>query len=162
VGEHTSGRLPSVADYRAHVTEKVRYADTDRQGHVNNAVFATFLESGRVAVLYDPQAPLAGPGTSFVIARLELDFRAEMTWPGDIVVGTRVASLGRSSIVLEQGIFQADTCVATATTVIVAFDDSTRRSRPLPESAVTILRALTVSTAGGSTTDETTSGGSTN
>lgn len=162
MGEHTPARLPGVADYRAHVTEKVRYADTDRQGHVNNAVFATFLESGRVAVLYDPQAPIAEPGTSFVIARLELDFRAEMTWPGDIVVGTRVASLGRSSIVLEQGIFQDDTCVATATTVIVAFDDTTRRSRPLPESAVTTLRDLTVPTAGGSTTDETTSDGSTN
>lgn len=143
----TDGRAdtPRVEDNPAHVTEKVRYADTDRQGHVNNAVFATFLESGRVAVLYDPQAPLAQPGTSFVIARLELDFRSEMTWPGDIVVGTRVASLGRTSIVLEQGIFQDDTCVATATTVIVAFDEVTSRSRPLPESATAVLGGLTVS-----------------
>ncbi|MXP22376.1 acyl-CoA thioesterase [Gordonia sp. HNM0687] len=147
MGDDNHTGTPHVEDYPAHVTEKVRYADTDRQGHVNNAVFATFLESGRVAVLYDPQAPLAQPGTSFVIARLELDFRAEMTWPGDIVVGTRVASLGRSSIVLEQGIFQGDTCVATAKTVIVAFDESTRRSRPLPESAVAILRDLSVTKA---------------
>ncbi|MEE4022833.1 thioesterase family protein [Gordonia sp. PKS22-38] len=132
-----------VEDYPAHITEKIRYADTDRQGHVNNAVFATFLESGRVAVLYDPLAPLVEPGSSFVIARLELDFRAEMTWPGDVVVGTRVASTGRSSIVLEQAIFQDERCVATAKTVIVGVDETTRRSRPLSESAIEILGGLT-------------------
>ncbi len=134
----------AVDDYPARVTEKVRYADTDRQGHVNNAVFATFLESGRVAVLYDPHAPLAEPGSGFVIARLELDFRAEMTWPGDVVVGTRVATIGRSSVTLEQGIFQGDRCVATARTVIVSMDEATRRSRPLSEPAITALTALTV------------------
>jgi acyl-CoA thioester hydrolase len=38
-------------DFHSHWARDVlRYADTDRQGHVNNAVFATFLESGRVRV----------------------------------------------------------------------------------------------------------------
>ncbi|RPA19570.1 thioesterase family protein [Gordonia sp. OPL2] len=134
----------TVDDYPACVTEKIRYADTDRQGHVNNAVFATFLESGRVAVLYDPHAPLAEPGSGFVIARLELDFRAEMTWPGEAIVGTRVAAIGRSSVTLEQGIFQGDRCVATARTVIVSMDEETRRSRPLSQAATTALTSLTV------------------
>ena len=38
--------------------EKLRYADTDRQGHVNNAVFATMLETGRVELLYSLDKPL--------------------------------------------------------------------------------------------------------
>ena len=77
-----------------------------------------------------------------MIARLELDFRAEMTWPGDVEIGTGVASIGRSSVTLAQGIFQAGRCVATATTVVVSMDEATRRSRPLSETAVAALTAL--------------------
>jgi acyl-CoA thioester hydrolase len=115
--------------------EKVtlRYADTDRQGHVNNAVFATFLESGRVPILYGPDKPIAPEGASFVIARLVLDFRLEIHWPGEVLVGTSVLRLGNSSVTLGQGIFCNGRCAATAETVIVLVDDATRKSRPLPE-----------------------------
>jgi len=60
---------PKLADYPRHAHDKLRYADTDRQGHVNNAVFATFFETGRVEFLYDPTAPLHAPDGAFVIAR---------------------------------------------------------------------------------------------
>ena len=45
--------------------DKLRYGDTDRQGHINNAVFATFCETGRVMFLYDEKLNLAGPGANF-------------------------------------------------------------------------------------------------
>jgi acyl-CoA thioester hydrolase len=38
---------PSLRDFAVYSVDKLRYGDTDRQGHVNNAVFATFLETGR-------------------------------------------------------------------------------------------------------------------
>ncbi len=60
--------------YPSRARADIRYADLDRQGHVNNAVFATFSEIGRVAFLHDPERPLAAEGTSFVVARLEIDF----------------------------------------------------------------------------------------
>jgi acyl-CoA thioester hydrolase len=113
----------------------VRYGDTDRQGHVNNAVFATFLESGRVAILHAPDKPLAPPGASFVIARLVLDFRAEIQWPGAVDIGSLVLRVGTSSVTLGQGIFVGNRCVATAETVIVLMDETTRKSRPLPDAA---------------------------
>lgn len=129
-------------DYPTRTHDKVRYADTDRQGHVNNSVFASFLETGRVEVLYDPEHPLADEGASFVIARLVLDFKAEIRWPGRVDIGTRVARVGRSSVTLEQGLFQGDTCVATAETVIVHVDSTTGRARPLPSPSADRLRAL--------------------
>ena len=122
--------------------DKIRYGDTDRQGHVNNAVFATFLESGRVEILYDAGNPLADPGCAFVIAQLVLNFRAEVTWPGRVEIGTRVASVGRSSVRLEQALFQDGGCVATAETTIVQMDEATRRSSPLSARAVERLSAL--------------------
>lgn len=133
---------PTLDDYTAHSHDKLRYADTDRQGHVNNAVFATFLETGRVEILYDPKAPLAEDGAAFVIARLSLNFESEIRWPGEVSIGTRVARIGRSSVTLEQGIFQNNTCVARAETVIVQMDDATRRSRPLSADAVAHLQTL--------------------
>ena len=130
------------ADYPLRTYDKIRYGDTDRQGHVNNALFATFLESGRVEILYDAGNPLADPGCAFVIAQLVLNFRAEVTWPGQVDIGTRVASVGRSSIKLEQALFQGGRCVATAETTIVQMDEATRRSSPLSARAVERLSAL--------------------
>ncbi|MFS8047814.1 acyl-CoA thioesterase [Rhizobium sp. BR 314] len=116
--------------------DKIRYGDTDRQGHVNNAVFATFLETGRVEVLYNATPRLAEPDCAFVLARLMLDFRAEILWPGEVIIGTRVASVGRSSLTLAQAVFQDGRCMATAETVIVQVDAATRKPRPLSPGAV--------------------------
>jgi acyl-CoA thioester hydrolase len=127
---------PSLSAYPLRTHDKLRYADTDRQGHVNNAVFATLLETGRVELLYAADGPLHEPGCSFVIASLHLDFHGEITWPGRVEIGTRVASIGRSSVTLEQALFQEDRCAATARTVIVQVNDATRRSHPLGEATV--------------------------
>lgn len=137
-----SNSLPHFADFPLKTFDKLRYADTDRQGHVNNAVFATMLETGRVEVLYAPDAPLFEPGSAFVIASLHLEFHGEITWPGQVDIGTRIATIGRSSITLEQALFQKDACVATAKTVIVQMNEATRRSTPLTPATVQRLSAL--------------------
>jgi acyl-CoA thioester hydrolase len=126
---------PSLADFPARTHEKLRYADTDRQGHVNNAVFATMLETGRVELLCAPDAPVFEPGCTFVIASLHLDFLGEVTWPGQVDIGTKVAAIGNSSVTLEQALFQNGACVAQAKTVIVQVNESTRRSQPFSETA---------------------------
>ncbi|EFO33733.1 thioesterase superfamily protein [Roseibium sp. TrichSKD4] len=133
---------PSLSDYPKRTTDKLRYADTDRQGHVNNAVFATFLETGRVEILHDEETPLAATGCAFVIARLELDFINEITWPGEVEIGTAVAKVGTSSFTLDQGVFQADKLVARAKTVIVQMDETSRKSSPLTDDAVKRLNDL--------------------
>lgn len=133
---------PTLADYPIRTSDKIRYADTDRQGHVNNAVFSSFIETARAEIIYDRKSPLVEPGTSFVIARLALDFRAEINWPGTLWIGTRVAQIGRSSFRLEHGLFQDERCVATAEVVIVQVDDATRTSRALSDAAIKRLSAL--------------------
>lgn len=123
----------AITDFPLRSRDKLRYGDTDRQGHVNNAVFSTFLETGRVELLYDRTRKLVEPGTAFVIARLEMDFRAELLWPGEVEIGTRIASIGRSSVRLEQAIFQGGRCVASGITVMVQMDEETRKARPFSE-----------------------------
>jgi acyl-CoA thioester hydrolase len=115
--------------------EKLRYGDTDRQGHVNNAVFATFFETGRCEMLFNSGVDLMGANGSFVIARLIVDYRREVNWPGEVEIGTRVLSLGRSSMRLEHAAFQNDECVATGESIVVLTDVTTRRSKPFDAEA---------------------------
>ena len=117
-----------------------RYGDTDRQGHINNAVFATFCETGRVRLLFGEA--LAPPGCAFVIARLVLDFRAELQWNETVEIGTGVVEIRRSSFILGQGLFAGERCVATAESVLVLTDEATRRSTPLPEASRAKLERL--------------------
>ena len=134
--------LPNLADYPLKAYEKLRYGDTDRQGHVNNAVFSTMFETGRTEFLLDPKHPLNESGCGFVIARLQVDYWGEITWPGRVDIGTRIMAVGRSSMTLEQGLFQHDRCVATAQTVIVQMNETTRKSHPLGETALRYLESL--------------------
>lgn len=124
---------PTLADFPAHSHDKLRYGDTDRQGHVNNAVFATLLETGRIEVLRDAADALSEPGREWVIARLTLDFLGEIRWPGRVDIGTRVQRVGRTSVGMDQALFQDGRIVARAETVIVQMDDATRRPVPLTD-----------------------------
>jgi acyl-CoA thioester hydrolase len=138
----------AITDFPLRAQDKLRYGDTDRQGHINNAVFSTFLETGRVELIYDHAHQLVEPGTAFVIARLEMDFRSELLWPGEVEIGTRVASVGRSSVRLEQAIFQGEQCVANAITVMVQMDEATRKSRSFSDAVRERLLALMPLSAG--------------
>ncbi|MDQ4136331.1 MAG: acyl-CoA thioesterase [Pseudomonadota bacterium] len=128
--------------YPSRTRADIRYADLDRQGHVNNAVFATFSEIGRVAFLYDPEHALAAEGASFVIARIEIDFHAELRWPGSVEIGTGITEIGRSSFRIAQGIFSSDGLAASVASVLVMTDERTRRSMPLPPATRSGLEAL--------------------
>jgi acyl-CoA thioester hydrolase len=135
-------RLTDRGTFTVWTYDKLRFNDTDRIGHVNNAVFATLLETGRVELLYDRERPMAPPGTDFVIVRLELDFRAEMHYPGRIDIGTCVLSVGRASFTLGQGLFQGDMCVATGRSVLALLSHETRRSTVLPDEMRERLMAI--------------------
>lgn len=141
----TPSECPSVT------RDKIRYADTDRQGHVNNAVFATFLETGRVEILYDPDRSLMSPGGEFVIASLKLDFKDELHWPGEVTIGTYIRRLGSSSIHVGQVLYQGECCVAEAETVVVQIDESTRKGMPLSPHARERLGRLVLPRAPGET-----------
>ena len=129
----------SLSDFPIKTFDKIRYADTDRQGHVNNAVFSTFLETGRVEILYNPEHPILQEGFSFVIASLNLQFLQEIQWPGQVDIGTGVSHIGNSSIKLHQQLFQNDLCVAKAETTIVQVDNATSKGSPLSVSAREVL-----------------------
>ncbi|GAA2090419.1 MULTISPECIES: acyl-CoA thioesterase [Brevibacterium] len=122
--------------------DKLRYADTDRQGHINNAVYATFFETGRVELADRLRQVAADPSRAFVLARITIEYEREILWPGEVEVGTRVVSVGRSSLVVEQLLVSEGLVHARAESVMVLTDTSTRRSTPLDDNARQTLEAL--------------------
>ena len=134
--------LPTLDDFPARTFDKLRYGDTDRQGHVNNAIFATFFETGRVEMLLAGGDGFLEPGQALVLARLEIDLVAEINWPGTVEIGTRVAKIGRSSMTLEQAVFQNGVLAAKGHSVVVLTDETTRRSTPLSATAIEKLSAF--------------------
>lgn len=120
-------------DFPLKAHDKIRYADTDRQGHVNNAVFSTFFETGRAEMVYDEETSIVEDRTSFVIASMKVDYMNEIKWPGQVNIGTCVTKIGNSSIHLYQQLFYNEEIVARAETVIVQVDDATAKSKPLSE-----------------------------
>jgi acyl-CoA thioester hydrolase len=120
--------------YRIWGTETVRFSDTDAYGHVNNTSFAAYLETGRTTFARACGLPVGlAHAAHIVLARVEIDYRAEVHWPATLDLGSALLRLGRSSITLIQGVFIGDTPVATGREVLVMVDIVTRRPAPLPD-----------------------------
>jgi acyl-CoA thioester hydrolase len=139
----TSSRRPAPrrADFPHWTTDTIRYRDLDRQNHVNNAVFSTFLESGRVMVLREPGGSLTVPNTEYALVRAEIDFRGEMHWPGTVDIGTAIERVGTSSLTMCQALFQGERCVASAEVTVVLVDADSRRPRAFPDDLAARMRA---------------------
>ena len=122
---------PRLEDFPFRQTDNVRFADLDPNHHVNNAVYATYFETGRVTLMKDHSYGLVPPGLAWIMVRLDIHFRAELRWPNTIEMGLGVSKFGRTSVTFDQVVFSEGRCVASAQSVSVLIDDATRKPTPL-------------------------------
>ena len=108
---------------------EIRWSDLDPYGHVNHAVFLTYLEEVRDEWL---SAAVGEDALGYVVARVEIDYRRELTQQDDrIVARIRLDSLGTSSVrTVEELALTDGTLAAEAKAVLVACDEQ-HRPRPL-------------------------------
>jgi acyl-CoA thioester hydrolase len=113
---------------------EIRWSDVDAYLHVNNAVYATYLEEGRDAWLERVLGD-AGDPWDFVLARVAIDFRRELRLEDKaVVVSCILARIGNSSITLSEQIRTASgELSAESEAVIVARDRENGGSRQLSE-----------------------------
>ena len=109
----------------------VRWRDTDAQGHVNHAVFLTYLEEGRDAFY----AQVLGSDPHYVVARLELDLRAEVRHPDQqVTVQIQAERLGTTSLTTQETILTpAGEVAAEARVVSVRWDPEQHKPIPFSE-----------------------------
>jgi acyl-CoA thioester hydrolase len=111
---------------------EIRWRDVDAYLHVNNAVYATYLEEGRDEWL-ERILGEAGSPWDYVLARVAIDFRRELRLEDEaVVVSCRLERIGNSSLTLREQIRTRDgELAAESEAVLVARDRESGRPRPL-------------------------------
>jgi len=133
---------------------EVRFRDCDPMGHVNNAVYLTYLEQTRFnhwrasgitrhaidsAPGPDTAAPADVPGV--IVARVEIDYRRPAKFGDRLRIDLGIAAIGRTSFTYEYEIHDAaGALIATAKTVIVRFDYATGKPVPITEDLKAALK----------------------
>ena len=118
----------------------VRWRDTDALGHVNHAVFLTYLEEGRDAFF----VRTLGGEPDYVVARIEIDLRAEVRHPQRrVTVRLAVERLGTTSLTTRETILTAAREVAAEARVVsVRWDRRARKPVPFSEDERARLAAV--------------------
>lgn len=111
-----------------------RYGDMDLNAHLNNLALEALHENARATMnrtLLPGAYDGAGRRLRLVTSQNAVHFLAEAHWPGIIVTGAGVGSVGRTSYVASTGLFVDGACIGVCDTVLVLIGDS--GPVPLPE-----------------------------
>lgn len=121
--------------YRFSFPIEVRFRDLDALGHVNNAIYLTYMESARIAYWLHVTGRQRLEGMNMILARVEVDFRSPVSYGESLDVGVRCASMRRSSFVMEFEVVERGSrrLVAEARKVLVHYDYAASQSRPIPQ-----------------------------
>jgi len=121
-----------------------RFRDTDAMGHVNNAVYVTYLEVARQeywrALTQDPNYRVV----PFILAHVTIDFRSEALMHETLELCIRCAFVGGKSFGFDYVIRESSSgrVVVEANTVQVFYDYAAKRTIPCPEDLRTRLQTF--------------------
>jgi len=111
----------------------VRFRDIDALGHVNNAVYATYIEQARTRYFRDV-LDVDISQSSNVLASISIDFRRPVELSDDrVTVTVDLADLGRSSATMTHEVRVGDAVAAEAEATIVSLDPDTGEPTPISE-----------------------------
>jgi len=114
-------------------TVDVRYQDHDTMGHVNNAVYVTYMEEARFAYLTEGVG-IPADELGMVVANLTVDFRRPVEYAREVEVAVSVTDVGDSSFTMAYEVRDDEGVAVEGETVQVALDPETKETRPVPES----------------------------
>ncbi len=130
--------------FRFSITVDVRFADMDSMGHVNNAVYLSYLEIARVEYWRALTKKRDWRSLDIIVARVEIDYRAPATVDTELTVWVRTSELKRSSFVMDYRVEEKGTgrLIAEARTVQACFDYKAGKVQRIPEAVRTGTLAL--------------------
>ena len=136
-----SDRIRQVSrdEFKFFIPMPTRWGDSDLNGHINNAMFVRYLESGRLdyhAEIFNRDYVFSPP-PGFIIASLQIDFLQQVNHPAELSVGTRVSRLGNSSFESDGAIFLPDnqSPAVISRSVCVWFNYAINCSERIPRAA---------------------------
>ena len=121
---------------------QVRFRDIDAMGHVNNVVYGTYFEMAREALFREAFGVAEATDFTFILARLEMDFRRQVRYEDRVRVGLREGEVGRTSFSFEYRLEAAGELAAEGRSVQVCYDYAAKAKAPLSEAFKTRLASL--------------------
>lgn len=111
----------------------IRFADLDAYGHVNNAVFFTYLETARIKLFQKHFGAFLDSSLTFLVVRAECDYRLPITLQDSLRVTVQVEDVRRSSFTFSYRLYDdREKLFATARTVMVCYDPALQRPVSIP------------------------------
>ena len=139
--------LPAeLADYPVTIELPVQWGDQDAFGHVNNTVYFRWYESARIAYL--ERLAMADKNSSLglgpILAAIGSNYRRQVRFPDRVLIGSRVARIGRTSIAMEHAVWSTAqrAIVADGHATIVVFDYAAHEKREVPETVRATIEEL--------------------
>ena len=124
----------NLTNFPFHVNIQTRWRDLDAFGHVNNAVFATYIETARGTLFKRWSLPFDGTGKSLIVASMTINYLKQLKHPSNIIVGLKINKVGNTSFNIESYIFNEKDIqnpIATSNVVIVCFDFDNQKPVPV-------------------------------
>lgn len=124
----------SLSDYPMHYDLKTRWRDLDAFGHVNNAVYASYIESARGMLFKKWNLPFDGKGKSLTVAAISINYLKQLKHPTSLIIGQRIIKIGNKSFEVESSIFNKidkNEPIAISKVTIVCFDFDKQKSIPV-------------------------------
>ena len=121
-------------EYPLHVEIETRWRDLDAFGHVNNAVFATYVETARGTLFKKWNLPFDGKGQSLIVASITINYHQQLKHPSSIIIGQKITRIGNTSFDVESALFNKNNmeeAIATAKVIVVCFDFEKQESIPV-------------------------------
>jgi acyl-CoA thioester hydrolase len=138
--------MTSPEGFRHHLALQVRWGDMDALGHVNNAVYLTYLEQARIDYASGlwSRSP-RGVGIGLIMARAVIDYKMSLFSDDDVHIYTRCSRLGNRSFDMEQWVTRLKDdelqVAAQATITVVVYDYDAQQSVPIPEAWREIMQS---------------------
>lgn len=136
--------MTEAADFSFHLDVRIRYHETDRQGHVNfmwhQGYFAMALADYLKAIGFSYQQ-LNDLGIDMLFVDAHSSFFGPCYYDEVLQVGCRVENVGTTSIrfAFRSVVEAEDRLVATGDMTVVLVDAADRRKRPVPDDLRTAL-----------------------
>ena len=121
-----------------------RFRDTDAMGHINNAVYVTYLEVARQEYWRRMAANADYRRVPFILASVRIDFRSEALMKEVLDLGIRCDWIGTRSFAFGYEIRAQETqrLVVEAQSVQVCYDYEAKASLPMPDELRRTLEAF--------------------
>jgi acyl-CoA thioester hydrolase len=119
--------------YRHTYAQEVAFRDLDAFGHVNNAVYLTYIENARIGYARQVLGIESLEGLLLIVASVKVDFRSRANLGETLEIGSRTTRVGTKSFDLKHEIRSQDgRLVAEVSTTLVAFDYDADTTMPIP------------------------------